>query len=77
MMTEKKVAAVGFCCVDIYENINEWYATGNGIDWGIHLRRMGVPVSAVSVVGKDCYGDRYFPSPDRVRGNLYYPDGTS
>ena len=27
MMTEKKVAAVGFCCVDIYENINEWYAT--------------------------------------------------
>lgn len=57
MMTEKKAAAVGFCCVDIYENINEWYATGNGIDWGIHLRRMGVPVSAVSVVGNDCYGD--------------------
>lgn len=57
MMTEKKVAAVGFCCVDIYEKINEWYATGNGIDWGIHLRRMGVPVSVVSVVGNDYYGD--------------------
>ncbi len=57
MMIEKKVAAVGFCCADIYENINEWYATGNGIDWGIHLQRMGVPVSAISVVGNDIYGD--------------------
>lgn len=57
MMTEKKVAAVGFCCVDVYENINEWYATGNGIDWGIHLQRMGIPVSAVSVVGNDRYGE--------------------
>lgn len=56
MNTEKKVAAVGFCCIDIYEGRNEWYATGNGIDWGIHLQRMGIPVSVVSVVGNDCYG---------------------
>lgn len=56
-MTEKKVAAVGFCCADVYENLGEWYPTGNGIDWGIHLRRMGVPVSVVSVVGDDAYGD--------------------
>ncbi|MBQ5708525.1 MAG: hypothetical protein IIV62_01015, partial [Anaerotignum sp.] len=57
MMTEKKVAAVGFCCADIYENLNEWYPTGNGIDWGIHLQRLGVPVSVVSVVGNDTYGE--------------------
>ncbi|MBQ9092328.1 MAG: fructoselysine 6-kinase, partial [Anaerotignum sp.] len=56
-MTEKKVAAVGFCCADIYENLNEWYPTGNGIDWGIHLQRMGVPVSVISVVGNDAYGE--------------------
>lgn len=56
-MIEKKVAAVGFCCTDIYENLNERYATGNGIDWGIHLQRMGVPVSVISVVGNDIYGD--------------------
>ena len=56
-MTEKKVAAVGFCCADVYENLGEWYPTGNGIDWGIHLRRMGVPVSVVSVVGNDTYGE--------------------
>lgn len=57
MMNEKKVAAVGFCCADIYENLNKWYPTGNGIDWGIHLQRMGVPVSVVSVVGNDTYGE--------------------
>lgn len=26
-----KVAAVGFCCIDIYENLNIHYPTGNGI----------------------------------------------
>lgn len=57
MKTERKVAAVGFCCADIYENLGKWYPTGNGIDWGIHLRRLGVPVSVVSVVGKDSYGE--------------------
>lgn len=57
MGTEKKVAAVGFCCMDVYENLNRRYATGNGVDWGIHLRRMGVPVSVVSIVGNDGYGD--------------------
>lgn len=57
MMIEKKAAAVGFCCADIYENLGKWYATGNGIDWGIHLRRKGIPVSVVSVVGNDLYGD--------------------
>lgn len=50
------LCAVGFCCVDVYDNTGEWYATGNGIDWGIHLSRMGWPVSAVSVVGEDDYG---------------------
>lgn len=41
-----------------YQNIGVFYPTGNGIDWGIHLARMGVSVSAVSVVGKDEYGDK-------------------
>ena len=52
-----RLAAVGFCCADIYENLDLWYPTGNGIDWGIHLSRMGYPVSAVSVVGTDAYGE--------------------
>ncbi|WP_243423757.1 fructoselysine 6-kinase [Anaerotignum lactatifermentans] len=56
MRTEIRAAAVGFCCADVYENLGKWYPTGNGIDWGIHLRRMGVPMSVVSVVGNDSYG---------------------
>lgn len=51
-----KVAAVGFSCADVYEKLNKFYPTGNGIDWGIHLNRMGIPVSVVSVVGTDVYG---------------------
>ena len=52
-----KACAAGFCCADVYQNIGVFYPTGNGLDWGIHLARMGVSVSAVSVVGKDKYGD--------------------
>ena len=53
-----KACAAGFCCADVYQNIGVFYPTGNGIDWGIHLARLGVSVSAVSVVGKDEYGDK-------------------
>lgn len=55
---DKRLCAVGFCCADVYEDLGKFYPTGNGIDWGIHLARMGVPVSAVSVVGDDAYGER-------------------
>ena len=55
---EKTVAAVGFCCADVYQELDKFYPTGNGVDWGIHLARMGVPVSVVSVVGTDDYGEK-------------------
>lgn len=54
----KKVVAVGFSCVDIYEKLDKLYPSGNGIDWGIHLRRMGIDVSVVSAIGNDLYGDK-------------------
>lgn len=50
-----KAIAVGFSCVDIYEKLNKCYPTGNGVDWGIHLCRLGIPVSILSVVGTDTY----------------------
>lgn len=53
-----KVTGVGFCCADVYEKLNKFYPTGNGVDWGVHLSRMGIPVSIVSVVGTDQYGTR-------------------
>lgn len=52
-----KVIGVGFSCMDVYEKLNKAYPTGNGVDWGIHLKRMGVPVSILSVVGTDAYGE--------------------
>ena len=52
----KRAVAVGFSCVDVYENLNKWYPTGNGIDWGIHLARLGIPTAVVSAVGNDVYG---------------------
>lgn len=54
----EKLAAVGFCCADVYEKLNKFYPTGNGIDWGVHLSRMGIDVSVVSVVGTDHYGEK-------------------
>lgn len=53
---QRKAVAVGFSCVDIYEKLNKCYPTGNGVDWGVHLERMGIPVSIVSVRGDDEYG---------------------
>jgi fructoselysine 6-kinase len=58
-MDEMKVpsaVAVGFSCVDVYEKLGKCYPTGNGVDWGVHLSRLGIPVSVVSVAGDDAYG---------------------
>lgn len=57
-MINKSVCAVGFSCADVYEKLGVFYPTGNGVDWAIHLGRMGVPASVVSVVGTDEYGEK-------------------
>lgn len=51
-----RVAGVGFSCIDKYENLGKYYPTGNSVDFVIHLSRLGVDVSMVSVVGNDLYG---------------------
>lgn len=53
---ELKVIGVGFSCVDVYAKLNKFYPTGNGVDWAIHMQRMGIPSSILSVVGTDSYG---------------------
>lgn len=57
ILKNKRLAAVGFCCTDVYDELGRSYPTGNGVDWGIHLARMGLPVSVVSVVGSDAMGE--------------------
>lgn len=55
-----KIAAIGFCCIDVYENIGKQYATGNGIDCIVNLAKKGISSSAVTVVGTDAYGQSMF-----------------
>jgi fructoselysine 6-kinase len=50
------VAGVGFSCIDLYENLNEYYPTGNSVDFVIHLSRLGLQTSMVTAVGDDEYG---------------------
>jgi fructoselysine 6-kinase len=56
----KRVAAVGFCCVDNYANLDRHYPTGNGVDCVINMSKKGVDTTVVSVVGTDRYGDEMF-----------------
>lgn len=51
-----RVAGVGFNCIDIYEDLNKCYPTGNSVDFVIHMSRLGAEASMVSVVGSDSYG---------------------
>jgi len=53
---ELRVVAAGYSCIDLYDKLNKFYPTGNGVDWGVHLSRLGVSVSVVSAVGSDEYG---------------------
>ncbi|HEX3026158.1 MAG TPA: fructoselysine 6-kinase [Clostridia bacterium] len=51
-----KVVGVGTVCIDYYPKLNRYYATGNGVDFVIHLSRFGMETSIVSMVGTDSYG---------------------
>ena len=55
-----KIAAFGFCCIDVYEGLQKQYATGNGIDCIVNLAKKGIHGSAVTVVGDDTYGQEMF-----------------
>lgn len=51
-----RIAGVGFSCIDIYENINRFYPTGNSVDFVIHMSRLGYETSMITGVGDDRYG---------------------
>ena len=52
-----KAAAVGFTCIDVYED-GRRYATGNGVNVLFHLKKMRTDLegAVVTAVGKDDYG---------------------
>jgi fructoselysine 6-kinase len=51
-----RAAALGDNCIDLYPRLGRWYCTGNAVDFAVHLQRLGVPTSIVSVTGEDAYG---------------------
>lgn len=51
-----KVAAIGDNCIDFYRNLNRFYPTGNVVDTGVNLQKLGVPTSIISTTGSDEYG---------------------
>ncbi|QNK42055.1 fructoselysine 6-kinase [Caproicibacter fermentans] len=51
-----KVAAMGDNCIDLYERLGKKYPTGNAVDTGVNLRKLGIPVSIISTTGNDDNG---------------------
>ena len=51
-----KVAALGDNCIDMYSNLNRYYCTGNAVDFAVHMQRLGIQTSLISVTGNDSYG---------------------
>ncbi len=55
----RDIVAVGYACVDIYENLEKNYPTGNGVDVIMNLCDKGVTTSLVTFVGDDRYGENF------------------
>jgi fructoselysine 6-kinase len=51
-----KAAVIGDNCIDFYKNLNQYYPTGNVINTGVHLKKLGIPTSVISTTGSDKYG---------------------
>lgn len=51
-----KVAAIGDNCIDYYERLGRFYPTGNIVDTGVNLQKLGVSTSIISTTGSDDYG---------------------
>lgn len=48
-----RVAEIGDNCIDVYERIGKKYPTGNVVDTGVNLQKLGVSVSIISTTGSD------------------------
>lgn len=51
-----KVAAMGDNCIDVYERLGKQYPTGNVVDTGVNIQKLGIPVSIISTTGSDDNG---------------------
>ena len=56
-----KAAMIGDNCIDFYRNIdgirvNRMYPTGNCVDTGVNLQKLGIPTAIISTTGNDDFG---------------------
>ena len=51
-----RIAEIGDNCIDLYERIGKKYPTGNVVDTGVNLKKLGADVSIISTTGSDEYG---------------------
>ncbi|MGO3790765.1 MAG: fructoselysine 6-kinase [Enterococcus gilvus] len=56
-----RAAMIGDNCIDFYRNIdgiqvNRMYPTGNCVDTGVNLQKLGIPTSIISTTGNDNFG---------------------
>ena len=57
-----KAAMIGDNCIDVYrfidgKEVNRRYPTGNAVDTGVNLRKLGVPTAIISTTGSDPEGE--------------------
>ena len=51
-----RVCEIGDNCIDSYDRLNKKYPTGNVVDTGVNLKKLGIDVSIVSTTGSDDNG---------------------
>lgn len=51
-----RVAEIGDNCIDLYERLGKKYPTGNVVDTGVNLKKLGADVSIISTTGSDEFG---------------------
>ena len=56
--TAMNAAMIGDNCIDLYRfidgvEVNRQYPTGNAVDTGVNLQKLGVPTALISTTGSD------------------------
>lgn len=51
-----RVAVIGDNCIDFYEKLGKQYPTGNVVDTGVNLQKLGIATSIISTTGNDANG---------------------
>lgn len=52
----RTAAGIGDNCIDDYTNIGRRYPTGNVVDTGVNMQKLGIPTAIISTTGSDDNG---------------------